>query len=1083
MKNNQQSACRQQGNRLVTKFRLAALLLVGFCISLQATAQVVVKISGTVTDEKGEPIIGATVQVPGTPIGTATDLNGFFELQAAEGSELRVSYVGYKPTIVKATKTTMRLIMLEDTKSLGEAVVVGYGVVKRENLLGSVSALTGQEIEDIPSGNLSQTLVGKLAAVSISETTGRPGSTTALTIRTSGSFSTGSDIPLFIINGVICESQDEFDMLDPSQIESISILKDAAAAVYGARAAGGAVIVTLKKGQEGKAKITYSGQAGYTMPTRFPDMLSAYEQAVLMNEYQRPFGLTSPVEYSLSGAFTSDELDAFKSLDYNWADAAWRNSYQLRNNLTVSGGSDKVRYFVGGSLWNENGNFTNIDVKKYTIRTSLEADVTEELTASLEISTNNSDKVFPYMQGDGQDNMNGMYGLLLYTPRWQPYKVGDKYVDTGTTAANPLALLESDCYKHSMDVSTTINAAVTFKPKKIPGLTANVRYSYSDGHSHEKQYTSPYLTWDFERYGTNNHLFDLNTPIGYYANNTGDNERITLGYDKNNSYQLNASLNYVKQFGKHNLAAMINYEQSENEGDGTSIRAINQQIPGLERLEAYEKVDIYSSRLSAGGRLGFIGRISYDYAGKYLFESSFREEASVKFSPGNRWGFFPQAALGWRVSEEDFFKDAVSFMDYLKVRASAGLLGQDNGLGSYEYLYSYTLSTGQFFGTTTDDGKKNGLSVMRNGLVTEGVTWEKTRSFNVGIDTKFLDERLDFSIDAYYKHTWDIFDNASVTFTDIVGTEGSSIPRINNGIANAWGTDVELGYTGRISDVSSFGIKGNFSWGDNKIIRKQQDSKWKNTYAWMEGRPTNVGENGYKIDYAFASKGIFQSQEQVDAYMVEHPGMTYFNTQPAVGMLVFKDVSRAGDVAQGEPYYVNEPDGKVDEFDLVPISKRSGTPFAYGLSLNYNYKTFKVEMTFTGGWGGHTIMNKAERSGPYISSTTGMNINALSYWKDSWSVDNPTGVYPNVTYKGLNELPSEFWLRSSSILRLRSINFSYTLPRDYTVKYGLPSTRVFLTTTNLLTLYSQFKYKDANLSRYYDYPLLRAFNLGLSLSL
>jgi TonB-linked SusC/RagA family outer membrane protein len=1083
MKNNQQSACSQQGHRFSSGFRLAVFLLVGLCISLQVTAQAAVKISGTVTDDKGEPIIGATVQVPGTPIGTATDINGAFELQAAEGVDLRVSYVGYKPSQVKTTKAIMRIIMLEDTRNLGEAVVVGYGVVKRENLLGSVSALTGQEIEDIPAGNLSQTLVGKLAAVGINETTGRPGSTTALTIRTSGSFSVGSDIPLFIINGVICESQEEFDMLDPSQIESISILKDAAAAVYGARAAGGAVIVTLKKGKEGKARITYSGQAGYTTPTRFPDMLSAYDQAVLMNEYSRPLGLSTPVDYRLPGAFTSDELDAFRSLDYNWVDAAWRNSYQLRNNLTVSGGSDKVRYFVGGSLWNENGNFVNIDVKKYTIRTSLEADVTDELTASLELSTNNSDKVFPYMQGDGQDNMNGMYGLLLYTPRWQPYKVGDKFVDTGTSAANPLALLESDCYKYSKDVSTTLNAALTFKPKAIPGLTANVRYSYTDGHSHEKQYTSPYLTWEYPRYGTNNHLFDLGNPTGYYVNNTGDNERITLAYGRSNSYQLNASVNYVKQFGKHNLAAMVNYEQSENEGDGTSIRAVDQQVPGLERLEAYKDVDIYSSSRNTGGRLGFIGRFNYDYAGKYLLETSFREEASVKFSPGNRWGFFPQAALGWRVSEEDFFKDAVPFMDYLKIRASAGLLGQDNGLGAYEYLYSYVLSSGQFFGTAGDNGMRNGLSVIRNGLVTDGVTWEKNRTFNVGIDTKFLDEHLDFSIDAYYKHVWDIFDNASVTYTDIVGTVGSSIPKINSGIVNAWGTDVELGYTGRLSDVSNFVIKGNFSWGDNKIIRKQQDSKWKNTYAWQEGGPTNRGENGYKIDYGFAPKGLFQSQEQVDAYLAEHPGMTFFNNQPAVGMLVYKDVARAGDAVQGEPYYVNEPDGKVDEFDLVPISKRSGTPFAYGFSFGYNYKTFRIDMTFTGGWGGHTIMNKAERTGPYIDGVSEMNKNALSYWNDSWSIDNPTGVYPNVTYKSLNEMPSEFWLRSSSILRLRSINLSYTLPRDFTVKYGLPSARVFLTSTNLLTLYSQFGYKDANLARYYDYPLLRAFNLGVSLSL
>jgi TonB-linked SusC/RagA family outer membrane protein len=1064
---------------LFTPARLSMLLLfVLFHLTIMAQGQI--KVSGVVTDDKGETIIGATVKVLGTTVGAATDIDGKFSLNAREGADVSISYIGYIPKTVKASRTYMKIILSEDSKQLNEAVVVGYGVVKRENLLGSVSSLTGQEIEDIPAGNLSQTLVGKLASVNISETTGRPGSTTALTIRTSGSFSTGSDVPLFIIDGVICDSQDQFDMLDPNQIESISVLKDASASVYGARAAGGAVIVTLKKGKEGKARISYSGQAGFTQPTLFPKMLSAYDQGTLMNEYARTGGITEDVDYTLARAYTPDELEAFKSLDYNWVDAVWQNSYQLRNNLTVSGGTDKVRYFVGGSLWNENGNFQNIDIKKYSIRSSLEADVTPEITASIEISTNNDNKVYPYMQGDNEDNMNGMYGLLLYTPRWQPYKSGNLYVDTSTK--NPIALLESNCYKNSESVGTTINSALTFKPKKIKGLTATLRYSFTNGNNSETQYSSPYTTWEFAKAGTNNHLYLLDQPTEFYINNTGDNERITLAYGKSSSYQLNASLFYDRNFGKHHVTGMFNYEQSENKGSGTSIRAIDQQIPGLQRLEAFRGVDIYSSSLSNSGRLGIIGRLNYDYDGKYLFESSFREEASVKFDKGNRWGFFPQVALGWRISEENFFKNNVTFMDYLKLRASAGLLGQDNGVGSYEYLYSYTLSDGQYFGTEADEGMANGLTVQNNGLVTKGVTWEKTTTYDVGIDTKFLDDKINFTIDAYYRHTWDIFDNASVTYTDIVGTSGSSIPKINNGVVNSWGTDFEVGYTGRLTDNANYIVSANFSWGDNKIISKQQDVKWKGTYAWYEGRSTNVGENGYKIDYSYSKTGIFQNQDQVDAYMSDHPGMTFFGSAPSVGMLIFKDVARNGDMTKGETYYVNETDGKVDEYDLVPLCKKSGTPFAYGFSLGATYKTFRVDMTFTGGWGGYTVMNKVERTGPYVD-TDGSIINSLSYWRDSWTVDNTDAAYPSITYKSLNQLPSDFWMRSANILRLRSINMSYILPKELTTKRGLPTMRFFLTSTNLLTIFSDFNYKDPNLSRYYDYPLLRSFNFGLNLSL
>ncbi|MDP4276697.1 MAG: TonB-dependent receptor [Bacteroidota bacterium] len=1074
-----------EGKMHLDRNRLMCLLMCLFMVLLPMTAlaQGKIKVSGIVTDNKGEAIIGASVHVSGTTMGTVTDLNGKFEFSAPAGADLMVSYIGYIAKMVKATGSPMKIVLSDDSKELGEAVVVGYGTVKRENLLGSVSSLSGQEIEDIPAGNLSQTLVGKLASVNISETTGRPGSTTPLTIRTSGSFSTGSDKPLFIINGVICDSQDEFDMLDPNQIESMSILKDAAAAVYGARAAGGAVIVTLKKGKEGKPKISYTGQAGFTNPTLFPKMLSAYDQGILMNEYSRVGGITSEVDYSLPTAYTQDELEAFKSLDYNWVDAVWKNSYQVRNNLNLSGGTDKVRYYVGGSLWNETGNFVNINVKKYSIRSSLEASITSELTAGLELSTSNNDKRYPYMQGDNEDNMNGMYGLLLYTPRWQPYKSGDLYVQTDNTK-NPIALLESDCYKGSQNMSTDVLASLAYKPKFIPGLTASVRYSYTDGHTSEIQYTSPYTIWAFERYGTNSHLYNLAAPTTSSLRNTGDNERLMMDYGKSNSYQLNASLVYDRLFGKHHVSGMFNYEQSENKGSSVSLRKVDQQIPGLQVMDAYKTVDLASSTLANAGRLGFIGRLNYDYDGKYLFESSFREEASVKFASGNQWGFFPQAALGWRISEEPFFKDHVFFMDYLKLRASAGLLGQDNGLGNYEYLLSYGIADGQYFGTGTDAGMANGLTVNKNGLVTKGVTWEKTSTYNVGIDTKFLNNKLDFSIDAYFKHTWDIFDNASVTYTDIVGTSGSSIPKINSGIVNAWGTDIEAGYTGKISDDANYTIKGNFSWGDNKVIRRQQDVAYKGTYAWYEGHSTNVGEYGYKIDYSYSKTGIFQNQDQVDAYLSDHPGMTFWGETPAVGMLIFKDVARAGDKAKGETYYVNQKDGIVNEYDMVPLAKKSGTPFAYGFSLGASYKTLRMDVTFTGGWGGYTIMHKSERTGPYYDDTNnGMIVNALSYWKDSWTVNNQDAAYPSIVYKSLNQQPSEFWMRSASILRMNNINLSYSLPRNLPMIGAIPFTRLFMTCTNLLTLYSDFKYKDPNLARYYDYPLLRTVNIGLNLSL
>jgi TonB-linked SusC/RagA family outer membrane protein len=1048
------------------------ILLSALMMSLSLMAQDKISISGVVTDDRGEPIIGANITVLGSTFAAMTDVDGKFTVKGPEGSDLKISCIGYNQKTVKSGTAYLKVILSEDSHQLKEAVAIGYGTVKRENLLGAVSSISAQDIEDIPAGNLSQTLVGKLAAVSISQTTGRPGATTPLTIRTSGSFSTGSDKPIFVIDGIIRE-QDAFDMLDPKDVENISILKDAAAAVYGSRGAGGAVVVTLKKGAEGKAKISYSGQYGFTQPTSFPTMLSAYDQATLINEslkYNSSGGIRDYA--SNTASYTPDELEAFKGMDYNWLDAAWKNSNQYRHNMSISGGSNKVRYYTGGSIWKETGNFANIEVNKFSLRSSLEADVSTSVKLGLELSLSNKKTHYPYLVGDNEENMNGFYKQLLCTPRWFPYEIDGRYqINAVNTAQNPLGLLNSDSYKSSDNKTTSINASMQYQPQWLKGLTASVRFGYDSGNGASRQYVSPYEIWSYYTTGTHGHIVDVNSPHEMTIANRS-NQRLNLTYDVSGGYQLNAGLNYNRTWGKHTLAAMLNYEQSESNGNGSTIRAINQQIPGLERIEAFQTVDLTSSSISNSGRLGLIGRINYDYNQKYLLEATFREEASVKFDAGHRMGFFPSVALGWRISEEPFFKDNVYFMDYLKLRGSAGLLGQDNGVGTYEYLYSYNLASAAYFGTSTDANLANGLSPKNNGLVTIGTSWEKTQSYNIGIDTKFLQGKFDFSIDSYYRHTWDIFDKMSVTFTDIVGTLGSNIPLINFGIQNSWGTDIEMGYNGKISNDANYSIKANFSWGDNVCVKRNQDTKWANTYAWYVGQSSNRGEYGYK------TSGIFRTQEQVDAYMVEHPGMTYNDSYvPAVGMLIFQDVARPGNAAEGEPYYVNEPDGKVNEYDIVPLFKKSGTPYAIGMSFGASYKSLRADLTLTGGFGGNEIMNKVERVGP--SAT----VNVPDYWKDSWTAETPNATFPSVAYNGLNELPSSFWVRSSTLIRVRDLNVSYVVPKNFTAKLGISSLRVFLTGTNLFTIWSDYGFKDPNLARYYDYPILRSFNLGVNLSL
>ncbi len=1027
-------------------------------------------ITGLIVDQGGEPLPGVNIVIKGTVQGTITNIDGQFTIHAKNGDVLVVSYVGFTTQEISVVgQESISLILREDLAELEEVVVVGYGSVKRANMVGAVENIRAEEVEDIPATNLSTLLEGKMAGVNIGQGTGRPGASTSLSIRMENTYSATSE-PLYVIDGFIRDKQ-TFDLLDPSEVESISVLKDASASVYGARGAYGVVIVETKMGKEGKAKITYSGSYGISDVTQITEMLSAYDHGSLLNEIMRMGNDSTTPRY------TPAELEAFKGLDYNWLESAWKPSALTRHTMNISGGSDRVRYFGGGSYYYETGNFKNLDVSKYSLRLGIEADIVKGLTASFNLSLNDKKVQVPFYKGDdSSEPLENTFAQLLQAPKWIPsYNKGlpvDQVEDSDWW--NPEALINSNSYKRSSTKGNSINVNLKYDFPFLKGMSASVSFNRGEDHSYGKQYIIPYTLYNFKKNtdpGYNGHLItdELADPPSRLVNNTN---RIFESYNYGSLYQLNATLSYGRDFGLHHVDGVIVYEQAES--NSHTFRAIqeNVQFEGMETQRAFDpNTAIIDGAMYEGGRLSSIGRFNYLYANKYILEASFRYEGSTLFAPEERWGLFPSVAVGWVLSEEDFFRNNIQFINYMKLRSSAGLLGNDN-IRRYQWKYSFGLAGDYLFG----DYLVTGLEAANSGLALTGVSWEKTNYYNWGMDFQFLDSRIAWSVDAYYKYTYDIITGRDSQMPTSTGID--KIPKENYGEMKAWGYDMSLGYRDHFPGTEiSWYIRGNFEFGTNRVLKKPQSAGVIGTFLDEEGRPSYGYETGYVVD------GIINTQEQLDAILAENPDFTIFQETPRLGMLNFQDIGRPGNTAEGELAYMFEPDGRVDLYDqmhiVVPAMNLQWKHLLPGsISLGGAWKGLKLDANFNLSWG---IQQKLYEKNARAAPTSNSNVPA--FWVDSWTPDNQDGAFPSPYFSSDNQKHNSFWIRDVKELRLRVLTISYQMPQSLTTKYNIPAFRVYFTGTNLWTPVSTFDYKEDAIAKYNSYPLMKTFNLGVSITL
>ena len=1080
-------------------------------------------ITGTVLDELGEPVIGATVTVAGTKNATVTDMDGNYKISAPAGSKVTISYIGYMPLTVKAGGTVS---LQEDKQTLEEVVVVGYGTQKKAHLTGSVGTVDMDDVQDLANGNLASSLSGLVNGMSVSGGDARPGESARIQIRDVGSLGEiGSEAqqPLFVIDGYIYPNDvkvgntyqnlgaEAFNNLDPSEVESISVLKDASAAVYGARAANGVILVTTKKGKMGAPSISYSGNFGFTNEVSRPKMLSAYDYGRLYNAVTA----ADPTNTSLNrttALFQADELEAMKNLNYDLLDKYWETGFTMRHAVNVSGATEKVNYFGGISYFKQDGNLGKLDYDRWNYRAGIDVKISDYLSANLTVSGDYGKKNKPMLKVGGTSDEKD-YNLMLTRPGYIPEEVDGYYIPTYGPSNSArvqnqnysfIVLQNNGDYTRTMTSNTNINASLSYDfgwSKILKGL--KLRFSYSKSISTDKnnQYGSSYTLYQMtRRYGSGQHLytptsgddptFDYLDSSNFNPLNFNNGDILSRQMIRTDNYQMNFTAQYQRKFGKHDISALFSIEKSEAESELTyASKTMPYEFTTLQdnSVKSGSEEDAQFRR-SESGTLSYIGRINYVYADRYLFEFLLRSDASTKFAPANYWGTFPAISAGWVVSEEPWWQNiqALKFVDFLKIRASWGLTGRDN-LTPWQWMqvYAQDANRGVVFGENSDSGSRITIN-KNNSAVNADVHWDKSYKTNIGLDFQVLNKRLAFNVDYYFEKNREMLMNIAQTVPGTVGTQSAST---NLGEMNSWGWEFGITWRDKIGKDFKYRVGLNTGFNDNEVLLMD----WEEQYLYRQIRQGGRSDIG---TWGMQCIGMFRSFQDIEEYfekynITSYMGMTKDKVRP--GMLIYKDVRGAYN-AETDSY--DGPDGIVDrDNDQVCLSNRSN-PYGMTMNLHGEWKGITLTAQIGASWGGYTTLPSAAISVPSNSNLEFYNM--PSFWNPdnmysyqdvldgSGNVvvkQNRDAQYPNLAY-GINSVASSFWRISAASVRLSRITLAYTLPKEWFKSVGIKNVRINITGQNLINFYNPYpdKFTSPMAGTYGNYPSLRKWDIGVNMS-
>lgn len=1009
------------------------------------------KISGKVSDKSGDELIGVTVLEKGTENGTITDIDGTFNLTLSSSNPVLIfSYVGFTTLELPVSDSRdLNVTLQEDITGLDEVVVVGYGTQKKATLTGSISQVGGDELKKVSAANLSNTLAGKTAGVIANTRSGEPGEDGA-TILIRGKGTTGNTSPLIVVDGIADRG---FSRLNPEDIESISILKDASAAIYGARAANGVILVTTKRGKEGKVKFNYSGNYTWSQPTRVPDMLNSYQYATYVNEYDARHGASTPTYSAEAIEKLKDGSDPINYGNTNWWDAIAKNwSERTHHSLAVSGGNDRVAFYTSAQYMWQDAIYKNSpqDYGQYQFTTNIDTKINESVRFSVDILGRQE------VRNRGVYATDYLFGKLLQTnPIVGPYYPNGLVRAGFDGLGNNAAIMVSDAPGTNKYTYNILN----LKPKLRVDMDFVTKGLYAEG------YAALDFTFDNGKQMNNPYdVFEYDPSIDEYKNRRSETGSISLSSWSANShrYTLNGRLGYVRNFDDtHKIDAFVAYEQATYKYNYLSAYRTNFLSTAIPEIFAGSS---NPEDWGTGGygaqtaRQNYFGRINYSYMDKYLAEVTMRYDGSMNFPKNKRWGAFPGASVGWVMSEESFYEPLKDYVSFFKLKTSFGLMGNDN-IAAYQYLSRYLfLDGGVMFGDAVQKGLYESVTANPN------VTWETAKTFNVGFNSQFLNNKLNLDFDYFYSRRNNILRTRSASIPDYAGLV---LPAENIGKVENQGIELVVGYRDRVGDLN-WGVNANFTFAENKVLYIDEASS---IPEWQKS-------TGYPIDALTMYKaiGIYQSWDEV-------------NSTPHISG------AQPGDLI----YYDTNDDGIINWDDAIRHNESPTPKILYGFTINSEYKGIDLNIFFQGQAKAHMIVQPTMNmmtdfyEGRWIQpladeGTAEYNEQVAQNLNARWP-----GAFIKQTYGDeLNGSYSTWWLKNASFLRLKSVELGYTLPKKASLvqKMGIESCRFYANGANLFTL-DRIKTFDPEIS--YDtgwsnangisaYPLQRTVTVGVNIT-
>lgn len=1026
----------------------ALLFIVLFFTSIGLSAQETetITVTGEITDQLGA-VIGVSVVEKGTTNGVISDLTGAFSIKVKPNSTLVFSYLGYKTQEVKVSNSThLSISLAEDVHMIDEVVVVGYGTQSKATLTGAISAIKSDEIVTTKNENVQNMLTGKVSGLRVVQNSSEPGQfNNSMDIR-------GLGAPLVVIDGV---PRNNMPRLNAEDIESISVLKDAAAAIYGVNAGNGVILITTKKGEDGKINLNYSGSVTWQMPSNFPDLADAVDWMTLYNE-RSMHNIDNPTR-----PYTDDQINEYRNGELsstNWKSKVFRGSApQTNHTLSASGGAKNISYYTSLGYQSQESFLKSdaINYEKYSLRANISSKLTKDLTFDINLAGTLDERETTVYSSS--DIIRGMWLMQPMDRVYYNEELGQYWQPTNTGLQNPVAMLDknlvgSNKYKSKWFQS---NASLKYDFPLLEGLYAKGMFSYDYTLNDNKEFSKAYKLYDS---GGNARTWNAQTEAP---------NRIARYFYGKDAVLWQVHLGFDRQFGNHNISALVLYEDTRKEGD--NFYGHRQAVLGLDQIFAgnTEKMQINQDQAFASlydyGYNAYIGRAKYDYAGKYLAEFTYRYESSSKFPDNSRWAGTPGVMGAWRISEEGFFKNSsLKFINNLKLRASYAKMLDDSSLDRYQHVEGYYYPNS---GYVINGKYVNGSKSV--GITNKHITWLKSDYLNIGLDADAWNGLLGATVEVFERKRSGLLATRSQSVPGIVG---ATQPQENLNSDVTRGFEIELSHNNRIEDFH-YQIKGNFSFTRTKT-RHFERSKEGNSYLnWRNNN--NDRYNG--IWWGYAGNGRITSWDEI------YNNPVYIGRGTTMGDYQYQDWNG---------------DGQINDLDVHPLATNGMVPqIFYGITLSGSWRGIDLTMLWQGG-GKRYVAPRQFLYQPLWADT-----NALTQFLDRWRPADPTASpYDPSTewksgeyaYTGVSpNYNSDFNIQNAAYLRLKNIELGYTLPKKWLDPAKIQDIRVFLSGYNLLT-FTKLKHLDpeffsnpneasGGLGDYgYNYPLNKSITIGLN---